>query len=113
MNSWKCSGALASPKGIFGYSYFLKGDVKAVLGIESSLRDMWWYPAQRSRVDKYLTLLNLEKNVFYFGHGPDNLLGDLVQDSVVDDKAFSTANFRYNDDQSWQAGMTTTHDFCV
>ena len=33
INSWKYAGAGANPKGTFRYSYFPKGDVKAVLVI--------------------------------------------------------------------------------
>ena len=40
MSSWKYASVCASPKGTFRYSYFPEGDVKAVLGIESSLRGM-------------------------------------------------------------------------
>ena len=40
ISSWKYTGACSNPKGTFKYSYFPKGDVKAVLGIESSSRGM-------------------------------------------------------------------------
>ena len=89
MSSWKYAGSYASLKGNFSYSYFLKGDVKAFLGTELSLRGMWWYPAQRLRVKTYWAPLSLEK-ISDFWHGPDKLLDDFVQGSVVDDGAFST-----------------------
>ena len=58
---------------------------------------------------KYGALLNLEK-VSDFWHGPGELLGDFVQGLVVDDEAFSIVSFRYDDDQSRPAGMTTVYD---
>ena len=35
ISSWKYASACAYPKGTSRYSYFLNGDVKALLGIES------------------------------------------------------------------------------
>ena len=40
-NSQKYAGACASPNGILTYSYFLKGELKAVLGMEDLSNDMW------------------------------------------------------------------------
>ena len=38
MSSWKYTGACASLKGTLRYSYFLKGNVKVVLGIEAIVK---------------------------------------------------------------------------
>ena len=53
ISSWKYAGACAGPNGTLIYSYFPNGEVKAVLGMDSSSKGMWWYPAQRSNVEKY------------------------------------------------------------
>ena len=42
INPWKYAGAWASPNGTFTYSYFPKGELNAILGIEDSSRGMWW-----------------------------------------------------------------------
>ena len=44
--------------------------------------------------------VEFRENVFDFWHGPDELLGDFVQGSVVDIEVFYTVTFRYNDDHS-------------
>ena len=54
------SCACASPKGTLMYSYFPKGKLKAVLGMDDSSRGMWWYPAWRSKVVKYVAPSSLE-----------------------------------------------------
>ena len=51
-----------------------KGDVKAVLGIEASLRGMWWYPAHRSKVEKYFVPFNCENISSTLGMGQTNFL---------------------------------------
>ena len=43
------------------YSYLPNGDVNAVLGIESVVSPMWWYPALKSKVEKYFAPLRCEK----------------------------------------------------
>ena len=53
ISSWKYAGAWVSPKGTLMYSYFPNGEVKAVFGMDASSKGMWWYPAQRSNVEKY------------------------------------------------------------
>ena len=53
VSSWKYASVCVNPKGTFRYSYFPNGDVKAVLGIESSSRGMWWYPSWRSSVQNF------------------------------------------------------------
>ena len=52
--SWKYAGACVSPKGTLMYLYIPTGEVKAVLGMDTSSKGIWWYPAQRSNVEKYL-----------------------------------------------------------
>ena len=42
INSWKYAGVCASPKGTLMYSYFPKGELNAVLGIEDLSRGIWW-----------------------------------------------------------------------
>ena len=42
INSWKYAGACARPNGTFIYSYFPKGELKAVLGMDDLSRGMWW-----------------------------------------------------------------------
>ena len=49
---------------------------------------------------KILGTLESRENVFDFWHGTVELLGDFVQDSVVDDEAFFTITFRYDNDQN-------------
>ena len=58
MNSWKYAGACVSPKGTLIYLYFPNVEVNAVLGMDASSKRIWWYPAQRSNVEKYFALLN-------------------------------------------------------
>ena len=40
MCSWKYAGAYVSPKGTLMYLYFPNGEVKAVLGMDASFRNM-------------------------------------------------------------------------
>ena len=40
INSWKYAGACARSNGTFIYSYFLKGELKAVLGVDDLSRGM-------------------------------------------------------------------------
>ena len=42
INSWKYAGAWMSPNGTFTYSYFLKGGLNSVLGIEDLSKSIWW-----------------------------------------------------------------------
>ena len=42
INSWKYAGACANLKGTLMYSYFPKGELKAVLGIEDLSEGIWW-----------------------------------------------------------------------
>ena len=65
------------------YSNFPKGELKAVFGIEGLSNGMWWEPALRSNVVKYVAPFSLEKNVLYFWHGPCELSGYLVKSSVI------------------------------
>ena len=53
ISSWKYAGACASPKCTLIYPYFPHGEVKAVLGMDTSSKGICWYPAQRSNVEKY------------------------------------------------------------
>ena len=43
------------------YSNFLKGELNAVFGMEGLSKGMWWYPALRSKVVKYVAPFSLEK----------------------------------------------------
>ena len=52
MSSWKYAGACTSPNGTLTYAYFSNGEVMAVLGMDSSSKGMWWYPALRFNVEK-------------------------------------------------------------
>ena len=61
MSSWKYAGACVSQKGTLIYSYFPKGEVNAVLGIEDLSKGIWWYPACRSNIEKCFALFNWEK----------------------------------------------------
>ena len=56
MSSWKYAGACASPKDTLIYLYFPNGKVKSVFGMDASSKGIWWYPAQRSSVEKYFVL---------------------------------------------------------
>ena len=40
INSWKYAGACARPNGTFIYSYFPKGELKAVYGIDGLSKGM-------------------------------------------------------------------------
>ena len=60
------------------YAYLPNGDVNAVLGIESVVSPMWWYPALKSKVEKYLTPLSCEKISFTLGIGHTNFLVTLL-----------------------------------
>ena len=61
ISSWKYAGACASSKGTLKYSYFLNGELNAVLGIEDLSRGVWWKPAHKSKVEKYFAPFNFEK----------------------------------------------------
>ena len=61
MSSWKYAGAHVSPKGTLMYLYFPNGEVKAVLRMDASCKGIWWYPAERSNVEKYFTPFSWEK----------------------------------------------------
>ena len=63
------------------YSYFLNGEVNAVLGIDDSSNGIWWYLAHRSNVEKCFAPFNWE-NILYFWHGPDKFLCDLNEFST-------------------------------
>ena len=52
INSWKYAGAWANLKGTLTYSYFPKGELNVVFGIEDLSKGIWWYPALKSRVEK-------------------------------------------------------------
>ena len=57
MNSSSYAGA--SPNGTL--KYFPNGEVKAVLGMDSLSKWIWWYPALSSNVEKYFVLFSWEK----------------------------------------------------
>ena len=42
IKSWKYAGACANLKGTLTYLYFLKGELKAVFGMEDLSKGMWW-----------------------------------------------------------------------
>ena len=78
ISSWKYAGACASPKGTLTYSYLPNGDVNAVFGIESAVSPIWWYPALKSKVEKYFALLSYEKMSSTLGIGHMNFLMTLL-----------------------------------
>ena len=43
------------------YSYFPNGEMNAVFGIDNSSKEIWWYLAHRSNVEKYFAPFNCEK----------------------------------------------------
>ena len=61
-----------SPIGTLIYLYFPNGKVNAALGIEDSSREIMWYPAHRSNVEKYFAPFNWEKISSTFGMGQIN-----------------------------------------
>ena len=79
MSSWKYAGACAKPNGTFTYSDFPKDELNAVLGIEGLSKGMWWYPAQRSNVVKYVARLSLEKISSTLGIGHVKFLVTLLR----------------------------------
>ena len=79
ISSWKYTGACANPNGNLMYSYFLKGELKAVFGIEGLSNGMWWEPAQRSNVVKKVAPFNLEKMSSTLGTGQVNFLVTLLR----------------------------------
>ena len=50
-----------------------------LLGIEGLSKGMWWYPALRSKVVKYVALFSLEKMSSTFGMGHVNFLVTLLR----------------------------------
>ena len=48
-------------------------------GMEGLSKDMWWYPALRSKVVKYVALFSLEKMSSTFGMGHVNFLVTLLR----------------------------------
>ena len=70
--------ACVSPKGTLTYSYLPNGDVNAVLVIESVVSPMWWYPALKSKMEKYFALLSCEKISSTLGIGHTNFLVTLL-----------------------------------
>ena len=79
MSSWKYTGACASPNGTLTYSKFPNGKVKVVLGMDSSSKRMWWYPALRSNVEKYFAPFSWEKMSSTLGTGQMNFLVTLLR----------------------------------
>ena len=66
------------------YSYFPNGEVTAVLGVEDSSKGIWWYPACRSNIEKYLAPFNWEKISSTFGMD-QKFPCDLIKCAVVSD----------------------------
>ena len=61
------------------YSNLPKGELNAVFGIEGLSKGMWWYPALRSKVVKYVALFSLEKMSSTCGMGHVNFLVTLLR----------------------------------
>ena len=61
------------------YSDFPKGELNAVFGIEGLSKGMWWYPALRFKVVKYVALISLEKMSSTFCMGHVNFLVTLLR----------------------------------
>ena len=78
ISSWKYAGACVSPKGTLMYSYFPNGEVKAGLGMEDSSREIWWYPAHKSNIEKLFAPFNLDKISSTFGMGQVNFVVTLL-----------------------------------
>ena len=78
MSSWKYAGACGSPKGTLIYSYFPNGEVNAAFGMDASSQGIWWYPAERSNVEKYLAPFSWEKISSTLGMGLMSFLVTLL-----------------------------------
>ena len=76
---WKYAGACVSPNGALIYLHFPNGEVNAVLGMDSSSKGMWWYPALRSNVEKYFAPFSWEKMSSTLGIGQINFLVILLR----------------------------------
>ena len=74
MSSWKYAGTCMSLKGTFMYLYFPNDEMKAVLGIDVSSNEMWWYPSCRSKTENYFAPFSCEKMSSMFGIGQINVL---------------------------------------
>ena len=79
MSSWKYAGAFDSLNGTLTYSNFPNSEVNVVLGMDSSSKGMWWYPALRSNVEKYFALFNWEKMSSILGIDQMNFLITLLR----------------------------------
>ena len=56
-----------------------KVKLNAVFGMEGLSKGMWWYPALRSKVVKYVALFSSEKMSSIFGMGHVNFLITLLR----------------------------------
>ena len=65
--------------GLSHIQIFQKVNLNAVLGIEALSKGMWWFPALRSKVVKYVAPFSLEKMYFTFGMGHVNFLVTLLR----------------------------------
>ena len=65
--------------GLSMYSNFPKGELNAVFGIEGLSKGVWWYPALRSKVVKYVAPFSLEKMSSTFSMGHVNFLVTLLR----------------------------------
>ena len=112
MSSWKYAGAYASLKGTFRSFYFPKGNVKAVLGIEASLRGILWFPAWRSKAEKYYTPLSFEKMSSTLGKGHMSFHMTLFRALQIMTRHFppSPLGMMMGADP---ARVTTVYDFCL
>ena len=79
MSSWKYAGSCAIPNGTLTYSNFPNGEVKAVLGMDSSSKGMWWYPTLRSNVEKDFAPFNYENMFLTIEIGQMNFLVTLLR----------------------------------
>ena len=61
------------------YSNLLKSELNAVFGMDGLSKGMWWYPALRSKVVKYVAPFNLEKISSTLGMGHVNFLVTLLR----------------------------------
>ena len=67
------------PNGTFMYSNLPKVELNAIFGMEGLSKGMWWYPALRSEVVKYVAPFSLEKMSSTFGMGHVNFLVTLLR----------------------------------
>ena len=83
INSWKNTSACAKPSGTFMHSNLLKGELNAVFGMEALSQRYVVVTCPKVQCCEVCGSIQFRKNVLYFWHGPCELSGYLVENSVI------------------------------